>query len=381
MVRRVYNYLYRKRQSIPEFIFLAVFFVILFIPVLNISGAQKSDTENRMLAEKPELFHDGELNQQYGQQFDAWFNDRFGGRGAVLKLRANFLMALTPNSGNDRVLFGRDNWLFYKGDNSIDNFMNRQHWDNDMFENALRYLMEIDAWCRENGKRFIYVVAPDKNKVYPEMFPDYISKARPDEYGLGRQFVKYIRENSDISVVYPYDEIMAAKDDGLLYFKGDTHWSNYGAFIAFREIYRTIYGNDFNERKYIKQWKTEHKKNFDLVDMVVGIDATPYQNDIYLNPVFHKNVKVASEKYLNQDNGLVKTQNSSGRYNIFVLRDSFFTALTNYFAQVARKSEMYWTYKMAPEYLDKINAEYDIVILETVERYIPVLARYSLPKE
>lgn len=73
-----------QNNSCIEIVFLAVFFGLLFIPMSNISDAEKSSQENRMLAKFPSLLLNGQLNKAYGADFEKWFNDRFAGRNLLI---------------------------------------------------------------------------------------------------------------------------------------------------------------------------------------------------------------------------------------------------------------------------------------------------------
>ncbi|MBQ8660319.1 MAG: hypothetical protein IJ473_01910, partial [Alphaproteobacteria bacterium] len=75
----IIKFIHSKRNKIDA-VFITLFGVILFIPMMKISDKEKSDKENRMLAKYQPLFSNGKLNEKYGSQFDSWFNDRFNGR-------------------------------------------------------------------------------------------------------------------------------------------------------------------------------------------------------------------------------------------------------------------------------------------------------------
>jgi hypothetical protein len=76
-----------ENHSRIDIIFLALFFGLLFIPMMHISNAQKSDQENRMLAIKPNLIQSGGIiDNNFGSKFNDWFNDRFWGRDMAVYL-------------------------------------------------------------------------------------------------------------------------------------------------------------------------------------------------------------------------------------------------------------------------------------------------------
>lgn len=76
-----------EHHSRIDIVFLTVFFILLFVPMLHISDAEKSEQENRMLAKyTPLIDYRGGCNLKYGKNFDAWFSDRFWGRDELVKV-------------------------------------------------------------------------------------------------------------------------------------------------------------------------------------------------------------------------------------------------------------------------------------------------------
>ena len=53
------------------------------------------------------------------------------------------------------------------------------------------------------------------------------------------QIVEYLKTNTDIRVVYPYEELMRFKEkypDEPLYYHLDTHWNELGAYIGAKAL-------------------------------------------------------------------------------------------------------------------------------------------------
>ena len=66
-----------------------------------------------MLAPRPQLTFDEDVEEEnYGTQFEAWYNDHFFGREAMIGLYNNIKYFISPTVGNDRILVGKDGWLF-----------------------------------------------------------------------------------------------------------------------------------------------------------------------------------------------------------------------------------------------------------------------------
>ena len=50
----------------------------------------------------------------------------------------------------------------------------------------------------------------------------------------------YVKENSDINIIYPINELKAAKKYWQIYYKYDTHWNNMGAFVGVQSLYKAL---------------------------------------------------------------------------------------------------------------------------------------------
>lgn len=129
--------------------------------------------------------------------------------------------AVEPPAERDKVLVGRDGWLFLQHDRNdvVGQHTGRvrpgRQWRR-AWKDVLRSRL---AAISELGPVWICQICPDKESVYPEYLPADITPAarRP------------VHDLLDISralrapVGYPLDELSAAKPNGPLYHKTDTH--------------------------------------------------------------------------------------------------------------------------------------------------------------
>ncbi len=120
---------------------------------------------------------------------------------------------------NNRVLIGEDDWLFYTLENSLEKYQNRITLSPEQLSQITAYLTDINHWAKQNGKKFYFVIAPDKNKIYGEYMTNKVQKIQDDTHGLGNQLVRHLNQHTDINVIYPYDALHAAKNKGWLYCK------------------------------------------------------------------------------------------------------------------------------------------------------------------
>lgn len=354
-----------SKTNLIDKIFIAVLGVALLIPMSHINTDEKSATENRMLAARPKLFTP-ELNNKFGIEYDAWFSDRFFGRNQLIKLYNRQAGA----TGNVQVLVENDNWLFYKLGDSMRNFANIDKFTDEQLYQIQNYLTDINNWCKKHNKKFVFFIAPDKNKIYGEYITK-VAKKYPDTESRSQQLVNWLRKNSDVPVVYPYDELHANKNIGLLYFKNDTHWNKLGAYIGYKTIMRAL---NITPIAYKNLVETKYP-NGDLTNMNTALppdNATIYNvQDI-----------VETCPFATRDDTHCENKHPAINASIFTYRDSFSIALGPYYTNTFKSVDSRWRADVRLVDLEYIkNNNIDIVIFEIVERNLSGLPYQKFPKD
>ena len=369
----------KEHYSRIDIVMLTIFFALLFVPMSHISDAKKSEQENRLLAPKPQLIIDKIGVCDFGGQFDAWYNDHFFGRESLIKLYDYIKKLVPPMFGNNKVLIGKDGWLFFKLENSVNDYANSVILSSEQLKDGLDYLKAIDEWCKKNGKEFYYVVVPDKSKIYGEYYR-LVKKQRSDRYDIGKQFTDYIKNNSDIKVIYLYDVLMKNKDKGYLYYKHDTHWSDLGAYYGYKALMKLM---NVSEKKfkfdivpfYSREFSSFGHSSIGDLDRMIGMYSTQDTTSYYRLKI--KDTSLCRSYDINVRKN--KCANPSGDRNLFMLRDSFggtlLYFLSNHFNNIYTDSIR--SIKKAD--LENIKQNYDVVILENVERYIPDILDKTFP--
>jgi len=114
------------------------------------------------------------------------------------------------------------------------------------------------------GIEFYVYIASNKEEIYPEYMPDdYVRLHDKSKTDLA---VDYLRENTDVNIIYPKDVLMSYKDDYNLYYKLDTHWNKIGAYIGFTEIMKAM-GMDYTKIEDM-DIKSEDISKGDLANMI-----------------------------------------------------------------------------------------------------------------
>ena len=359
--------------------FIIVFFVFLFVPMMKISDAEVSENEKRVLAKYPNLFMENQFNKNFTSEFDTWFSDRFNGRKKLIRLHSKLKKKIDSAGSDPRVLYGEEGWLFYKGDNSLDNFQNKTIFTDEELKIIAKYLSGIDAWAKQNGKSFYYLIAPDKNKIYGEYITS-LKKIRQNEDSRANQLVRYLKENTTVNVIYPYQSLLKNKEKGLLYYKQDTHWNDFGAYLAYKELMETIKNEHRNVSSLVasKNKKILHERG-DLSQMINY--AIAKDESEYLEPeIIDYATCVYNSDDKDETKGL-KCKNNQKKIRMITFRDSFSSALKRYYNNTFGVAKYEWRWNITAQDLESIKKNFDIIILETVERYIPSLLPLKFPED
>jgi hypothetical protein len=133
---------------------------------------------------------------------------------------------------------GRDGWLYWTGDNMLANYRGTARFDEQDLNAWKRLLESRRDWLAKRGGKYIFVIPPDKHSVYPEYLPDWLIKSgQPSKLD---QFLAHIRAHSTVEVLDLRPALIAAKAAGTTYLQTDTHWNNFGAFIACQQLVRSL---------------------------------------------------------------------------------------------------------------------------------------------
>jgi hypothetical protein len=158
------------------------------------------------------------------------FQDHFYQMGP-LRGSANLLKMKLGDKVFPGALMERDGWMEYTGEGTIDDFQNARPWEN--LNDLGRGLTTLNEYLEQQGITLLIVVAPNKTSIYPEKLPEEL-KTLPSPSRLDT-LISYLDENC-IPTLDLRPALRTARQEGDVYYKTDTHWNGYGAFVAYTTI-------------------------------------------------------------------------------------------------------------------------------------------------
>ncbi len=374
---KMYSNFYEKRlyknYPMSDKVFLVFILILLILPASHINKYLGSALENRSLNEYKPFFiienNKVSINLNYGNDFNEWFNDRFFLRNFYYVL-ANLKYLLSECWENDVVIQAKDNWMFLKLDNRVAEYQNLNLISTSEIRTIAEYFSVINDYCRLHNKKFYLIIIPDKNKIYGEYMPTYILKRNPDSNSNVSRIYKYLKANTDIQVIYPYDYYMNNKNLGLFYYKTDTHWNDLGASYVYDTLMSNIQNDKINILPVNYNRFIQHKRasQGDIQNKLPQINRKP-DTYKYIKYEIPKNYEIQYST-VPLDNPswmvpkIVTTNKNLNNKKLLMYRDSFATALMPFLSNTFEQVIYRWTHQISKSEID--NA--DIVIFETVER-------------
>jgi hypothetical protein len=222
-------------------VLIGLFVTLLWLPTLDTFfhiDYTPARAENRAMADFPKLQPGGRGLQAYLAGLEAWFNDHFGFRKCLVQWNNKLRWSLFKDVTTRSALVGKENWLYIKDGQMIEHYRGQLQFTPEQLHDWQVLLEKRRDWLARRGITYLFVVAPDKQTIYPENLPDWMTKIQPQT--KLDQFFAYMRAHSTVPVLDLRPVLIEAKQTRPTYLKTDTHWNVFGGFVAYQELVRNL---------------------------------------------------------------------------------------------------------------------------------------------
>jgi len=220
--------------------------------------------------------------------------------------------------------------------------------------NVAHNIQLMSEYCKENGADFIFAPAPNKNSIYPEYMPSryYVTNNTKN--------IDAVKAKLDGSVGYCdwKNFLITSKDNGLLYHKTDSHWNNFGANLASRQLLTDL-GKQFTP---LFNTGTSYTWRGDLYKMLF-----PQGKELDMQVEYDGLFTFETVgRFRSWDDSTVNTECEGKEGRLLMFRDSFGVALNKFMANEFAEAEFS---RVVPYRMQGIaDGKFDCVVLEIVER-------------
>ena len=234
-----------RRGSWNDWLLIFLFATLLWLPTVDyFSGVDvtRPPGENRLPARWPQL---GGWNFSDAQKFiagsETYFNDHFGFRKRLILSSQQWKQQWYHAPTDPKVVKGKHGWLFTSELQMIEHYLGTAKFSDAQMQSWQKLLEKRRNWLAARGIKFLFVITPDKQSIYPEELPDWLQAAAPAhrETKLD-QFLQFMREHSTVGVLDLRPALLAAKTNAPLFLQTDSHWNYFGGFVAGQEVIRAL---------------------------------------------------------------------------------------------------------------------------------------------
>lgn len=226
---------------------VAVFLGLLVLPLVGQAYSIGTDVEmfeKRKPAPWPSAPQSSAEVDTWPQRFDAWLKDHFGFRNQLV-LGYNVIRAKAlGQSTSPYVARGRHDWLFYRGDNSIEQARGIARFAGGDVDRWIDIMEQRQNWLAQRGIPMLMVAIPNKERVYREYLPKWMTKVYAESH-LDQINRRLVERKSPLIFMDLTSDLVSAKRDMKVYLKADTHWTIEAAVaVGYKKIMRWIQSID-----------------------------------------------------------------------------------------------------------------------------------------
>lgn len=315
------------RVDFPRLLF-PLFLAALWLPLLAVFASAQFSPFLRAVHHDPQSF---EAERNRLRQATPLWKDAVAGYN-----RALYALGVSGRPGAAEI--GRDGWMFL-GDIFNNNFsqaLGRRVLDDTEVARWVSVLGLQQQWLAARGIPAPFVVAPAKWSVYPEYLPRWADDLHP-VHSLDR----LVAAAGSLSMIDLRAALRDAKTQAATYSALDSHWTDYGAWVAWKQI-----ASDLNRRNpHLPPLKVPALRGTAAVEGagefegMLGISAINRVTKIELAPAFSDYVVVAADGSARPMPGgsrtdlldlprVTRNDAAPNRLRVLILRDSTGNALS-----------------------------------------------------
>lgn len=320
-------------SSVKGKVISAIVVLVFIVGIFGVAGFHLladdkafSESENRVLASMPKLSVSSLVDGSFMKGFETYLTDQFPFRDNFISIKTLTDRVLGKNKENG-VYIGKDGFLFDS--------------QSDYNEDSVKSITDaILAFSKKNKNlKKAFILAPNSSYIYVDKLPDYLEL--PSQGEQIEQFYSLLNDKTITKLdVCSLFEKSREKDDYLLYYKTDHHWTTKAAKKVF---------NSLNSK-----WK-------------LSTSGTPYSN-VKLEPKF--NFYTVSTSFQGTLSSTAGVHDTYDQVEICVPAKSQGTYIVDFEQSGEKTASLFFKEKLNQKnhYEVFLGGNYDKVIISTVSQ-------------
>ncbi|HEV7928471.1 MAG TPA: alginate O-acetyltransferase [Verrucomicrobiae bacterium] len=314
-----------KISRVANAVLIMSFLCVIWLPTSDwLWGLDHRPTpnENRKSAEFPRnITAPGPFLAAFGD----FYEDHFGFRNRLVYWNTHWKWSIFKESPVTTTLQGEQGWLYWAKEGMVENYTGQAQFTQKDLQSWQKLLEARRDWLAQRGGKYIFVVAPNKETIYPEFLPKWVVKN--SQPGKLDEFLAYMRQHSTVPVLDLRPDLIAAKSHGSTYYKTDTHWNNFGAFVAYQRLINALQAQIPDLKPldldcFIR--KPMVRRGGDLAICIGQEDDMPETEGVDFRPQEPlKPLQSMQHHIQDRQSAIIVTQNPATRGKVILFRDSF----------------------------------------------------------
>ncbi len=226
------------------------------------------------------------------------------------------------------VIEGSDDWLFlrrYENLQVLDMQSDLSGWSQTHLPTMIAQCACRHEMLAARGVSYVLAVAPEKSSIYPEKLPNEYRLASPT---LAELLTTACRQ-AGVETVDLTSALRAAKGAIDLYHRVDSHWTYYGAYVAYRSIIESV-----QKRVDVSVVRPDQISYLDKEGFGdLGVHMHPERRGFLQQATVSSGLETQIRAYDERERAYASYTCEGGRGKAVILRDSFATFMSPYLAR------------------------------------------------
>lgn len=352
-------------------IFIGIIFIIPVSYLILKPHINSVNYENRELA----AFPDSSVSfEKIPAAIDDFITDNFPYKNQIAQINGSVNKDVFRDNPSEKTILGKDGWLFFKGEtgNSLAQYKGVAKFSEEELQIITDNICATRDYLEERGAKFILYIVPNKERVYSEYMPDSIKVA--DSVCNTDQLIEYIRNNTNIEMIWIYDELMDYKNnnpDTPIYYYYDTHWNNLGAYVGTKALCEKI-GAKIQDVTF----EQINNSSYDLANQA-GLRLSLDGKDVDYSPTNLSNDYEIEVDDI--DGSFIYHNTGKDERRLMIERDSFVIGMRQYIGNTFNESYMVHRNIFDKQMISDFNP--DVFVYEICEREITKLLDLDIWQE
>jgi len=351
------------------------FLLLLSLPPLATIWMPKQEAsglENRKLATFPEFSKESPAT--FIRLLERYIADHLAFRQTLGLLHNRAIVVGFNKSPHPAIVLGKSGWLYHGMEGSMEDVLGKKSLSVETLELWAKKLQRRKHWLEQQGVQYLFVIAPDKQSIYPEYLPDVFQKHMTHRKRMD-QLIAFLNQYTDVTVLDLRPALLQEKAIQPVYYRTDTHWNWCGSWVAYQRIIDAVQMWFPEVRRLDDRSVGVVEKRFDTGDLALRLGLPDIFQEME-RAIWIPKPCAGEKKQRFNELSFIKTC-SFASHRVLVVRDSFFSLIEPFLSESFQTSIYLWKpwpamssydHLWVKEVLEEFKP--DLVIEECAERFL-----------